>query len=128
MVDRLSPGEIDNYHKYRKKKMKHLYICKECAHGFDRETPVSKCIFCGGVVKELQRDDIPSSKPLVRYTCTACDKIFIKEHADKCPRCGSKFLHFYQVRNISTKEVLSMRKSQLKEKLKLLAKARVKKK
>lgn len=127
MVDRLSPGELDNYHKYRKKKMRHMYICTQCAHGFDRERPVSKCIFCGGTVKELQRDDLPTAKPLLRYTCPACDKIFITEHADTCPRCGSRFLHFYEVRNLGTKEIISMRKNQLKERLKLVIKKKPKK-
>lgn len=120
-LDRLSPGELNEYHKYRKK-LRHLYVCTECAKGFDREKPASKCIFCGGVVKELERDDLPKAKPLFRYTCSACDKIFIVEHAEVCPGCGSRFLHFYEVRNLSTREILSMRKKQLKERLKLIGK------
>ena len=119
MSDRLSPGELDKYHKYRKR-FHHMYLCTECAHGFDREKPVEKCIFCGGKGKELERDDIPQAKPLFRYTCSACDKVFITEKADKCPACGSRFLHFYEVRNLGTREILSMRKKQLKEKLKLM--------
>lgn len=116
-LDKLSPESLKDYHKYRKK-MRHMYVCTECAHGFDREKPVSKCIFCGGAVKELQRDDIPAEKPLYRYTCSACDKVFIAEHAEKCPECGGRFLHFYEVRSLTTREILSTRKRQLKEKIK----------
>ena len=116
-LDRLSPSELLEYHKYRKK-LRHLYVCTECAKGFDREKPVAECVFCGGVVKELERDDIPTAKSLYRYTCASCEKIFIAEHADICTRCGSKFLHFYEVTKLSTREILSMRKKQLKKNLK----------
>ena len=117
-LDKLSPGELNNYYKYRKK-LRHTYLCKDCAHAFDREKPATKCIFCGGPVKEMERDDLPKAKPLFRYTCSTCDKIFIAEHADTCIACGSRFLHFYEVRNLSTREILSMRKKQLKDKIKL---------
>ncbi|MEK6887328.1 MAG: hypothetical protein AABX14_00100 [Candidatus Aenigmatarchaeota archaeon] len=119
--DRQSPGGITEYHKYRKK-LRHLYVCTECAKGFDREKPVAKCIFCQGVVKELERDDIPSAKPLYRYTCAACDKIFIAEHANTCVSCGGRFLHFYEVTKLGTREILSMRKRQLKERIKSIKK------
>ncbi len=125
MIDRLSPGELNDYHKYRKR-FRHLYVCTKCAHGFDRERPAEKCIFCGGVVKELERDDVASAKTLFRYTCSACDKIFIAEHAEKCTACGSRFLHFYEVRNLRTREILSMRKKQFKEKLKKAVRGRKK--
>ena len=84
-LDKLSPSELLEYHKYRKK-LRHLYVCTDCAKGFDRERPVSKCIFCSGVIKELERDDIPTAKPL----------------------------------KISTRELLSMRKKQIKEKIRFI--------
>ncbi len=120
-LDRLSPGELAKYHKHRKK-LRHTYICTECAHAFDRERPVSKCIFCGGVVRELERDDLPTKKPLYRYTCPACDKIFVAEHAETCANCGGRFLHFYEITKLSTRDILSMRKRQLKERIKSIAK------
>lgn len=119
--DRLSPSELLNYHRHRRK-MRHTFICTECKHAFDRERPVTKCIFCGAAVKEMERDDLPKAKPLFRYTCSACDKIFITEHADVCPDCGSRFLHFYEMRNLSTREILSMRKKQFKERIKMVGK------
>lgn len=116
-LDRLSPGELLEYHKHRKK-LKHTYICTECAHAFDRAEPVDKCIFCGSPVKEMQRDDLPTAKKMFRYTCASCNKIFIAERAERCVNCGSKFLHFYEVTKLSTREILSARKRQLKDKLK----------
>ena len=118
-LDRLSPSELLEYHKYRKK-LKHLYVCTDCAKGFDRDKPVSKCIFCDGTIKELEKDDIPSAKPMYRYTCSTCDKVFIAEHADTCIECGSKYLHFYETSKISTRELLSMRKKQIKEKIRFI--------
>lgn len=125
MLDRRSPGEITGYHNYRRK-LRHLYVCTECAHGFDREEPAEKCIFCGGAIKELERDDIPTAKRLFRYTCATCEKVFIAEHAETCVNCGSKFLHFYEASKLGTREILSMRKKQLKERLKSIARRKPK--
>ena len=119
--DRLSPSELNEYHKYRKK-LRHLYLCLECGHGFDREKPTTKCVFCGGKIKELDRDDIPAAKKMFRYICSACDYTFVAEHAERCPKCNGRFLHFYEATKISTREVLSMRKKQLKGKLKKIIK------
>lgn len=124
-LDKLSPSTLLDYHKYRKK-LRHLYVCTTCAHGFDREKPATKCVFCGGPVKELERDDLPVAKPLNRYICTACDKIFVAEHAETCIKCGSKFLHSYRVDKLSTREILSQRKARIKDKLKLIGKKKKK--
>ena len=97
-------------------------MCGERVRGLEREKPGANCMFCQGVVKELERDDIPSAKPLYRYTCSACDKIFIAEHANTCISCGGRFLHFYEVTKLSTREILSMRKRQLKERIKSIKK------
>lgn len=129
VIDRLSPSELNEYHKYRQK-IRHLYVCVDCGHGFDREKPVKKCVFCNGKIKELERDDLPAAKKMYRYICSACDYIFVAEHAEKCPKCNGRFLHSYEATKISTREVLSMRKKQLKENLKKIVrvKRRAKKK
>jgi rRNA maturation endonuclease Nob1 len=114
-LDRLSPSELNEYNKYRKKL--HLYICAQCAHSFDREQPTANCIFCGSPVKEMERDDLPAAIKLYRYMCTSCSKSFVAEHADKCKYCGSKFLHFYEASKLSSREILSMRKRQIKNSL-----------
>lgn len=116
--DNLSPIELVPYHEYRRK-MKHTYVCKKCAHGFDREQPADKCIFCNSKeLMELERDDIITGKPVYMYTCTVCHKRFIAEKAEKCIKCGAGNLHFYKTTRVSTRELLSMRKTQLKNRLK----------
>ena len=122
-VDRLSPSELNEYHKYRKK-LKHMYVCTDCGHGFDREKPTEKCVFCGGKINELERDDLPAAKKMFRYICSACDYTFVAEHAERCPKCDGRFLHSYEATKIRTREVLSMRKKQLKEKLKKIIKTK----
>jgi rRNA maturation endonuclease Nob1 len=115
--DRDSPGALNEYHEYRKK-LKHFYVCKKCGHGFDRNEPVDKCIFCNGEVKEVERDDVLTGKPVTTFVCPNCYKKFIAEKAEKCPKCGSRFLHSYKTARVSTKILLSTRKDQIKEKLK----------
>ena len=115
-LDRLSPSELNEYHKHRKK-LRYTYICEKCAHSFDREKPVNKCIFCSGPIRQMERDDIPTPKKVRRYMCPACGKTFIAEKADVCVKCGGRFLHFYETDKITTREVLSLRKRQLKEKI-----------
>ncbi len=122
-LDRNAPSGLNEYHKYRKK-TRHLYVCTDCGHGFDREKPVTKCVFCNGKIKELERDDLPTAKKMYRYICSACNYTFVAEHAERCPKCNGRFLHSYEATKISTREVLSMRKKQLKENLKKIVKVR----
>ncbi len=122
-LDRGSPSGLNEYHKYRKK-LRRLYICVDCGHGFDMEKPVTKCVFCGGKIKELERDDLPAAKKMFRYICSACDYTFVAEHAERCPKCNGRFLHSYEATKISTREILSMRKKQLKENLKKIVKVK----
>ncbi|HLC68026.1 MAG TPA: hypothetical protein VJI12_04060 [archaeon] len=111
-------GDLVPYHEYRRK-IKHTYVCKKCAHGFDRAQPVAECIFCNSNdIMELERDDIITGKPVYMYTCTVCHKRFVAEHAEKCIDCGAKNLHFYKTTKISTTELISTRTTQLKNRLK----------
>lgn len=106
------------YHEYRRK-LKHTYVCRNCAHGFDRAEPVDTCIFCSSnELTKLERDDILTGSHLKMYTCTVCHKRFIASKAEKCIRCGAGNLHSYKTTRISTTELISMRGRQLKNRFK----------
>ena len=113
-----SPIELVPYHEYRRK-IKNTYVCKKCGHGFDRAQPVNECAFCGSAdITKLERDDILTGKHIYMYTCTVCHKRFVAEKADKCISCGARNLHFYKTTRVSTMELISMRGTQLKNRLK----------
>ena len=114
MADRLSPSELDKFHEFRKR-FPYLYICKKCTRAFDAQRPEDKCKFCGGEVKEIEKDDRVSAKPMYTYVCPMCYKEFVAEHADKCVKCGGRFLHKYKTVRVGTRQLLSMRKNQIKE-------------
>ncbi len=117
MGDHLAPSELDQFHEFRKK-FPYLYICKKCVRSFDAEKPTNKCKFCGGEVKEIEKDDRLSAKPMYTYVCPMCYKEFVAESAEKCVRCGGKFLHKYKTVRVGTRQLLSLRKRELKEKIK----------
>ncbi len=121
MLDRLPPSELLDYHNYRKR-LKHMYICQKCAHGFDTFTPVEECIFCKGPVKEVERGDKATPNVLYTYVCSSCHKNFITEKAEFCIRCGSKYLHSYKTGRITTGQILSHRKELFKQRIKKLFK------
>ena len=116
--DQTSPIELVPYHEHRRK-MKHTYVCKKCGHGFDRREPAEKCILCGsGDLTKLDRDDIVTGRHVYMYTCSVCRFRFLAEKAEKCKKCGAKNLHFYRTTRFSMRELLSMRKTDLKNRLK----------
>jgi rRNA maturation endonuclease Nob1 len=115
--DALSPDDLLDYHEFRKK-FPYLYICKKCARGFDADRPTKECKFCGGEVKEVEKDDRLSSKTMYTYVCPMCYKEFVAEEAEECPKCGGRFLHKYKTVRIGTRQLISMRKDQIKNKLK----------
>jgi rRNA maturation endonuclease Nob1 len=117
MWDRLSPSELVEYHEYRKK-FPYLYVCKKCVRAFDAEKPANECKFCGSEVREIEKDDKLSAKPMYTYVCSGCYKKFLAEQAEECPRCGGRYLHPYKTVRIGTRQLLSMRKNQIKEKIK----------
>ena len=113
-----SPIELVPYHEYRRK-IKHTYVCRKCGHGFDREFHADKCIFCdSGDITEIERDDIVTGKHIYMYTCSVCHYRFVAENADKCRKCGADNLHYYKTTKFSTLELLSMRKTEFKNRIK----------
>lgn len=110
--DRQSPSELVPFHEFRKR-FAYLYVCRKCGHGFDSETPADKCIYCGGEVKEIEKEDKITSKPVKVFVCPNCYRKFIAEHASECPKCGSRFLHSYKTSRVGMHQLISLRRDQL---------------
>ena len=46
-------GELDEYHSFREKKYKYIYLCLNCLRSFESATPTNNCKFCSGEIKRL---------------------------------------------------------------------------
>ena len=46
-------GELDEYHSFREKRFKYIYLCPTCLRSFETQSPTNNCKFCGGNIKRL---------------------------------------------------------------------------
>ena len=113
MSENVAPSELSDSHEHSKKFL-YLYICKKCIRSFESQTATDKCKFCDGDVKLID------NRQLYTFVCPGCYKKFTAKKAEKCPRCGSKFLHFTKAEKVTARDLLSKRKRHIFTKLKNL--------
>jgi DNA-directed RNA polymerase subunit RPC12/RpoP len=46
-------GELDEFHAFREKHYKYIYLCKSCSRSFETVSPTNRCKFCSGSIKRL---------------------------------------------------------------------------
>lgn len=113
MYDRLSPGEMTDYHDFRNSNFGYLYFCPHCVRSFDAEHTHSECKFCGGPINTLKKPTKPAHKGkhnVFRYYCPKCQKTnFSEEERDSCQLCGGKIIHSYSWKNAGIRERMRTR-------------------
>ena len=115
MAHNLPLGSLDDFHKFRNAKYRHLYFCKSCVRNFEAAEAAQSCKFCGNGVKELNE---PQKKEKFRYFCTKCDRNYtLSEKVEQCQACGHKFVHFYPWTMLRKRDKIKVRAMNIAKRL-----------